>query len=104
MHYYEKGKRLNFKKYFKATGVLVIILGAAVFLYFFFPLISYQLFLASAYERSIEVPIPKYLVVSKTADIGSLVSSGLASLITNFNDARNWYPQISQESTRKKVD
>ena len=102
MHYYEKGSGHNSKKHIKMTGLLLVLLGIGIFVYFFFPVISYQLFLANAYEEgNIEVPIPKYLVINKSADIGSLISQGIASLTTNYHDARNWYPTLSRDSSQK---
>ncbi len=93
MHYYEKTKRRDPKRYMRLTGLLLILTGIISIVYFFFPVLSYQIFIASAYENSqIEVPIPKYMVADKAVDIGSLISQGISSLTTNFNDARNWYP------------
>ncbi len=106
MKYYVKTNGPRRKRNPKKTfGLLFILAGIGIFLYFFFPVLSYQIFLANAYEGAgIEVPIPKYLVVSKTADIGSLVSAGFASLTTNFNDARNWYPGMSNTAQKSSID
>lgn len=94
-----KPRSVNLKK---AFGGLFLFLGFGVFLYFFFPIISYQLFLANAYEKSsIETPIPKYLVVKDTVDIGSLIAQGIVSLTADFRDARNWYPKLSPDASRK---
>ncbi|HVZ67271.1 MAG TPA: sortase [Patescibacteria group bacterium] len=96
MHYYEKGNLINFKKYRKIFGVVLIFLGILISIYFFFPVLAYQMFVANAYEGdSIEVPIPKYMVADKeTGGIGSLIAQGINSLTTNYYDARNWYPQL----------
>lgn len=105
--YYVKKKRNNFKKYIKLGGVFFITLGIGFFLYFFFPVLSYQVFLAQAFSKStIEVPIPKYLVINKNNNtIASLISQGITSLTTDFTDARNWYPKLTRETgTEKKVD
>lgn len=104
--YYIKRGKYNFKKYIKLIGVFFITLGVLFFFYFFFPVISYQLFLAQAFSESdIEAPIPKYLVVNKNNDLKSLVASGINSLTTDFTDARNWYPGISPETGEtKRVD
>ncbi len=103
MTYYEKGAKASRKKYVKILGSFFIIFGILFFGYFFFPLLSYQVFLANASEGDIEVPIPKYLVAKKTGNISDLISERITSLTTNFNDARNWYPdvQIAKQEERK---
>lgn len=105
MTYYEKGKSRNNKKYIRILGSFFVVFGIIFFAYFFFPLFSYQVFLANASEGSIEVPIPKYLVAKKNGNLGSLISERIASITTNYNDARNWYPDVeAPEQEEKKVD
>lgn len=95
----------GFRKVLKIAGLGFVLSGASFFLYFFFPLLSYQFFLANAFEANqIEVPIPKYLVVNKNSDLGSLVASGFTSLTSDFTDARNWYPGLSPQNQNAKVD
>ena len=72
-------------------GLAIICLGFGILLYFFFPVISYQLFFGSV--DTISAPVPSYDMVGR-GTIQSLVSQGIANLTVNFNDARNWYPQI----------
>ena len=105
-HYYIKGEKANFKKYFKFAGFLFIFSGLAFFIYFFFPVISYQLFLANAYSgNKIESPIPKYLIINNNGGIRSLISQGITSLTSDFTDARNWYPNVPSDTKEKvKVD
>lgn len=86
----EKTKR----RYVKLAGLACILTGLIVLLYFFFPIISYRLFLAPVFaQTSIEVPVPKYLVI-KQSNMVSLFSQGLSSLVTDYTDARNWYPKL----------
>ncbi|OGH16448.1 MAG: hypothetical protein A3C30_04630 [Candidatus Levybacteria bacterium RIFCSPHIGHO2_02_FULL_40_18] len=97
----------GFRKVIKLAGIGFVLIGASFFLYFFFPILSYQFFLANAsHSKQIEVPIPKYLVVNKNSDLGSLVVSGITSLTSDFTDARNWYPSLppDNESQKIKVD
>lgn len=103
MHaYYVKRLQSNKKKYLKAAGFFFIILGIGFSFYFFFPVILYQAFLANALSKGeIEVPIPKYLVVGKNNDIGSLISQGINSLTSDYTDARNWYPKITSDTQEK---
>lgn len=105
-HYYQKGKKTDFKKYLKLSGGLFILAGVAFFFYFFFPVISYQVFLADAFsDNKIEVPIPKYLVIGKNGGVGSLITQGITSATVDFTDARNWYPGLHSEVQEKvKVD
>jgi len=106
MNYYKKGDKPQYKKRFKKIiGVLLLIFGVGVAGYFFFPVLSYQLFLANAYEGgSIESSVPKHLLVKNTGDFGSLISQGINSLTSDFTDARNWYPKLSHEDGKRKVD
>lgn len=104
MHYYERRERKNVKKYLKFLGAALVALGFGFSVYFFFPVISYQLFLAGALENNnIEVPIPKHLVASKSTDFGSLVNSAVTSLTTDFTDARNWYPNLPLAKLEEKA-
>lgn len=81
----QKRRRLK-----KIIGSTIIILGLCILIYFFFPVMSYSLFLG---EISIETPVPKHAVV-KNNNIKDLIAQGVANLSTNFYDARNWYPDI----------
>ncbi len=105
-HYYAKGKKKDFKKYFKIFGILFILTGFGFFIYFFFPVISYQIFLADTFSNNkIEVPIPKYLVIGANGGFRSLIAQGITSATVDFTDARNWYPNLHPEAQEKvKVD
>ncbi|OGH17682.1 MAG: hypothetical protein A2868_01905 [Candidatus Levybacteria bacterium RIFCSPHIGHO2_01_FULL_40_15b] len=95
----------SFRKILKIAGLGFVLIGASFFLYFFFPVLSYQFFLANAFDKNrIEVPIPKYLVVNRNNDLGSLVASGITSLTSDFTDARNWYPNLSPQNQKAQVD
>lgn len=96
--YYDQFK--SEKKYFtKFLGIIFILAGLLIFLYFFFPMISYNLFLSQYLEAEIETPIPKYLVVKSS--LKSLFTSGFISLTSDFTDARSWYPHVK---SGKRVD
>src|SRR3989304_9748990 len=103
--YYFKKSEDSFRKVLKIAGLGFVLIGASFFLYFFFPVLSYQFFLANAFDKNrIEVPIPKYLVVNRNNDLGSLVASGITSLTSDFTDARNWYPNLSPQNQKAQVD
>jgi sortase A len=89
----------------KILGFFFLSAGFSICLYFFFPLISYQLFLANNFENgNIEVPIPKYLVVKNNGSIGDLISNGFGALSTDYTDARNWYPDLRTNSNALKIN
>src|SRR3989344_2266983 len=88
--YFIKKKKRIPKKARKFAGVLIIFFGLGILLYFFFPVISYQMFFGS---DTIITPVPRHAKVEGTT-IGSLITQGISSLTTNYNDARNWYPRV----------
>ncbi len=99
---YLKKQKSDKKRNLRLAGVLFIFLGVVVFLYFFFPIVSYQLFLTGQYTgNKIEVPLPKYLVVRQNNSFSSLISSGVNSLTSDFTDARNWYPNLTGQAEAK---
>lgn len=105
-YYFKSNGRAKWdlRKLFKIVGVGFVLIGISFFLYFFFPILSYQLFLANALETNqIETPIPKYLVANRDYDLGSLVTSGITSLTSDFTDARNWYPNLSPQTKQLEV-
>jgi sortase A len=105
--YYLKGKRLNLKIIKKIAGGCLILLGVSILIYFFSPLISYQIFLSSTLEQAkIEVPIPKYMVVTRmdSGGLGSLVTQGINALTRNYHDARNWYPSLESQTQTAKAE
>lgn len=83
-HRFTKGKR-------KIMGISTISLGVLILFYFFFPLLSLNIFFNSGAD--IQAPIPKYSIVSGEG-IGSLIAQGISRLTLNYNDARSWYPQV----------
>src|SRR3990167_4618017 len=104
--YYEKHDGSFTLKRKKIIGAILIIAGFFIFLYFLFPVLSYQIFIANAYEgNELETPIPRDLVLNRRIGVGDLIATGINSLTTNFHDARNWYPEIKSETIEKaKVD
>lgn len=104
MHTYSYGKKKFFSrsKVKKIFGVVSIFLGMILLLYFFFPLLSYQVYLSSAYASShIEAPLPQRMVLSQSASIGNLFESGISNVTTDYRDARNWF---SKATANKPVD
>jgi hypothetical protein len=101
MHTYSYGKG---KKFFrnkrKVFGLLSIALGITTLLYFFFPLISFHLYLSSAFAgETIEAPLPDRYVLNGNTSIAGLFSSGIKNVTSNYKDARNWFPQVNAASS-----
>lgn len=100
MHKYSYGKNNFFKKKSKKIiGSILIGFGVVTLLYFFFPLFSFHLYLSSVYAGSnIEAPLPQRFVLNGDTSIGSLFSSALSNVTSNYRDARNWFPNIKRDA------
>ena len=102
-HVYIKKEKTNLKIYIRLLGVLFILSGIAFFIHFFFPVISYQLFIAGRFTNNeIESPVPKRLVVNNNS-FTTLIAQGVNSLTSDYTDARNWYPSLNKESAIAKT-
>lgn len=86
-----KKNHKSYKKIKRAIGSVTILIGLGVLIYFFFPVVSYNIFLGGGSD--IVTPVPKYTMI-KSDGLGSLLTQGIANLSTNFYDARNWYPEV----------
>lgn len=75
----------------KASGALIIFAGVLILFYFFFPVLSYKIFINGS--DGVETPIPKYAMVANNS-FTDLVAQGISHLTTNYDDARNWYPTV----------
>lgn len=99
MHRYSYGKNSPlFKKRKKVLGVTSICFGLLTLLYFFFPVLSYHLYLSSAFAGSnIEAPLPQRFVLGGGTSMKGLFSSGITNMTANFADARNWFPNVRKD-------
>lgn len=89
---YYKGKRRNYKVFIKLGSIGVLIFGAILFLYTFFPLLSWQIYFAPAFaSQKIEAPIPNQTVISPT-NLGSLIENATRAINRDYTNAYNWYP------------
>lgn len=89
---YYKGKRRNYKVFVKLGSIGVLIFGAVLFLYTFFPLLSWQIYFAPAFaSQKIEAPIPNQTVISPT-NLGSLIENATRAINRDYTNAYNWYP------------
>jgi sortase A len=102
--YYYKAKNYKISRYIRIAGFSCILAGLGVFMYFFFPLMAYQLFLGAPVQgKELQSPVPKYLV-GKNSNIRSLLDQGISRLQFDYKDARNWYPQVHAAEEEKKVE
>lgn len=90
-YYFVKRKKRFTKKKRQITGIAIVSMGVLILVYFFFPLISFDVFFGS--NDNIQAPIPRYSIVGGSG-IGSLIAQGISRLTLDYNDARNWYPQL----------
>lgn len=99
----------NLKKKAKLLGVVFVAMGLAVVFYIFFPVLSYYLYLSSAFASSnYETPLPDRFVLKNETHISDLLEQGISSLTYDYTDASNWFPNADSEFERisdgKKID
>lgn len=98
---YKKGKNFNYRKSFKALGLLFILLGVFLTFYSLFPLISWQLFFSQSFAaQNIQSPIPNALVLD-SKEIQSLIRESKNNLVLDYTNATNWYPNFEGRKLRK---
>lgn len=95
---YYKGKKRNYKIFLKLGSIGILIFGGILFVYTFFPLLSWQIYFAPAFaSQKIQAPIPNQTVINP-ANIGTLLANATNSLNTDYTNAYNWYPGVNQKS------
>lgn len=95
--YYYKARNYQWKRYIRIAGLGCVLGGFGVFVYFFFPMVAYQLFLGTPVQKQeIQSPVPKYLV-GNNSTVKDLIYQGISRLQFDYTDARNWYPQVQAE-------
>lgn len=105
MKYSYKKRRFGFignKK--RIAGFAIILTGLLTLLYFFFPLISYHVYLSSAFaQNQIEAPLPQRYVLGADTSLKNLFASQFTNVNEDFSDARNWFPQKANTDKYVKV-
>ena len=95
--YYYKRRNRNLKLLAKLSCVGILAIGAIIFSYTFFPLISWQIYFAPTFaSQKIDAPIPSDTVINPTS-IGSLISNAAANINKDYTNAYNWYPGFKAE-------
>ncbi len=93
MKKYTYSSKSKLRSKLKIFGVICIAMGFVVVLYIFFPVISYYLYLSSAFASSnYQAPVPDRFVMRNETSITGLVAQGISSLTADYSDAANWFP------------
>lgn len=93
------------KKLKKAFGISFIFIGLTSLLYFFFPIISYYVYLSTSISSmDIESPLPKITDVGQTETVSGLLSSGILGVTTDKNDARNLLPNRKSANSNAVIE
>jgi len=89
----------------KIAGLFLVSFGIVTLLFFFFPILSWEIYFSKALATDIyEAPVPKSMVVTAQSDsFRTLLTSGVSQLTTNFSDARNWYPTLDSSLNKPKI-
>src|SRR3989304_6533362 len=91
-NYYYNKKKAGSKKLSKILSIIILITGAVIFLYVFFPFFSWQIYFAPIFaSQKISAPIPQADLVTGLS-VADLLSAAGSSITKDFTDAYNWYP------------
>jgi len=109
MKKYSYGAGFGHRKKIKFLGFTFVLMGLVVVLYVFFPVISYYLYLSSAFASSnYQTPVPDRFVLKNETHMSSLLEQGISSLKYDYTDASNWFPEELAEfekiSEGKQID
>ena len=98
-HVYKKNKKKDKMKIGRFLGLSMFVGGLVVWLYIFFPLISWQLYLEPAFaSSSYASPIPKSTILTKNY-LKSLFNNTANALTgVNYDNASNWLPPKYNEA------
>jgi len=100
---YRKSRSKNYRLLFRFLSLLIVVFGAILFAYTFFPLISWQVYFAPAFaSQKIESPVPNQTGMG-SASITDLISTAANSLGNDYTDAYSWYPGLAHQSNLKAV-
>jgi len=95
---YKKAKRHNIRKMLRFTGLGISISGIIFGIYFFFPLISWELYLKPAFaSQSFAAPIPQKTIITKEYIASLFQQTAKQFSGVDFNNAANWLPATYKE-------
>lgn len=93
-----KSKSHNFRLGFRIVSIGILLLGLIMFLYTFFPILSWQVYFAPVFASAkIASPIANSVTFSP-GNIEGLLGSAASQATTDFTNAYNWYPGIGHEA------
>lgn len=90
-YYYQKSDSVFRKRVIKLLGSVMLLSGAAVASYIFFPLISWQIYFSPALASSLTTPIPKQEVLSASIVEGITRQAGNVLSGIDYTNAQNWF-------------
>ena len=101
---YGKKRKISQKKIRKIGGFLFLFFGISTLLYFFFPILSFHIYLSSAFARSnMQSPLPQRFVVESNNSLSSLLSSQITNVAIDYYDARNWSPMAKRREISESI-
>jgi sortase A len=97
---YTYKKRKNYKLFIKLSSLGLIVIGAGIFLYTFFPLFSWQFYFAPAFASAkIDSPVPNHGALS-AVNLSSLIGNATENINRDYTNAYNWYPGFESSEER----
>ena len=91
---YTYKKKKNYKLLVKLSSLGLIIIGAGIFLYTFFPFFSWRIYFAPAFASSkIDSPIPNHGAIN-AINLSSLINNATENINSDYTNAYNWYPEL----------
>lgn len=99
---YKYTRKRNYKPFIKLSSLLLVVIGIGIFVYTFFPLLSWQVYFAPAFASSkIASPVPNHGALN-TTNLSSLIGNATQNINRDYTNASNWYPGFGNE-TKKYV-
>jgi len=93
-YYYKKKIKRRVSPIRRLFGSICIVAAFGVAFYFFFPIVSFQIYIASVFASgTLQTPLPS-----------DLLTTGVSSLTTDYEDARNWFPKVQTINKSSTVD
>ncbi|MGH7246095.1 MAG: sortase [Candidatus Levyibacteriota bacterium] len=94
---------MNTRLIMRFVGICMSLVGLAIVLYIFTPLILWQLTLAPVFaQEKITIPIPRKTFATPST-IKSLLETGVNSLSVDYNNAANWFPTVNLGKNQARI-
>lgn len=100
-YYYKKSSKNYLKTIFRIISAVFVILGIGITVYIFLPFVSWQIYFKPVFAtQTITTPIPKSVILNSTL-IKDLIVQAKDSIQTDYLNAENWFPSISDTLLQK---